>query len=109
MVLLGNRETAITFVLTIFCQAESRNLQVALTMCPHQDLKVGTDGIVPKVSRFERTQQQARTAVIQDQLEQEERQRLLHIQQAVDHGHGSLFAHDLCFFDTLGSIISRLW
>ena len=31
---------------------------------PHQVLKAGTDGIVPKVSRFERTQQRAREAVI---------------------------------------------
>ena len=31
---------------------------------PHQGLKAGTDGIVPKVSRFERTQQRARGAVI---------------------------------------------
>ena len=30
MVLLGNLETAIAFAPTIFCQAESRNLLVAL-------------------------------------------------------------------------------
>ena len=61
---------------------------------PHQILNVGTSGILSTVSRFERVQQRARTAVVRERSEQEEHQWLLHIQKAVDHDHGSLFVHD---------------
>ena len=49
---------------------------------PHQVLKVGTGDIGPQVSWFERTQQRARMAAVRDWSEQEERQWLLHKQQA---------------------------